>query len=143
MRVSIFFLLFILKLTVLTSAQSNSVQYPVIDSKDLNIFIRGYADTIQANHLTARTIDANSLTKGFELLCNDSSVKIQEYNLVFDSRSGTLYQKWAKGSKMLDDQKTIVPLEKIREATLITIDRIVIQYKGIYYRVKPQAYFAR
>lgn len=143
LQIILFFFSLALAETVLSQSQIKGRNCPYWEEPKFNVYLSGYTDTIQPNGLKARIISAASLASGFELLCDDTLVKVEGYHLVFDSYNSTLYSKSTVGSKMRDDQPDIVPLRKIKEATLVTIDKIKVQYKGNCFMLSGQVYYTR
>ena len=114
---------------------------PIAGFKDVNLFIPSSVGTIQENGLRVKAVHAANLTNGFELISQDSLIKIVHFHLVFDNRAdGNLYSKISKGNKIMDNAKHLFSLSKIKDATLITIDDIMVKYKDICYRAKSQVY---
>ena len=128
--------------STLGQEQTQFTKCPFLNNNGINIFISGYRDTIQPNGLRARIIKSSSLVNGFELVSNDSLVIIRGYHLVFDNSNGTLYSKTTRNSRMMDVERQIVPLQKIKDAILITIDQITIEYRGTCYKIESQLYYA-
>ncbi|MEO7983464.1 MAG: hypothetical protein ABI688_05210 [Bacteroidota bacterium] len=138
-----FYISFILALTTatLTHGQQNAKEDTCIllAEGEIDVFIPGYIDTIQSNGLKVRAIHATTLVNGFELVSTDSLVRIVKFQLTFDDPDGNLYTIPSVGNKIPLDQ-TGSPLRKISGATLITIDKIVLRYRKVCYRIKGQVY---
>jgi len=126
-------LFLLLTTSVKAQLNANNDPCPKFNLKDVNIFIPGYIDTLHTNGFKVRAIDASSLTKGFKFVSSDSSIRIQSFQLTFDHR-GTIYSQPSVGDMML-------PLSKIREAAIVTIDNIKVQYQGVCYRIDGQVYY--
>lgn len=116
---------------------------PFLKSTTFNVYIPEYYDTTQANGLKARVINVIALTNGFKLLSDDSLVRVRSFNLVFDDKNGVLYSKKSDGDKMTDNQSELIQLSKLKDATLITIDNIKIEYKGLCYTIPGQLYYSK
>lgn len=143
MKISIFLLLFGSSLATHTFAQATSEECPFLNAPNFNVFIRGYRDTIQANGIKARTIEARTLTNGFELLSSDTLVRLRSFQLVFDDRDGNLYSKTASGAKIIPEENEKLSFQKISSAAHITIERIIVEYKGHCYVISGQVYHAK
>lgn len=143
MKISIFLLLFGSSLATNTFTQGTNEECPFIKAPNFNIFIPGYRDTIQANGIKARTIEARTLTNGFELWSSDTLVRLRSFQLVFDDRDGNLYSKTASGAKIIPEENENFSFQKISSAALITIDRITVEYKGHCYVIPGQVYYAK
>jgi hypothetical protein len=151
MKIAFITLLFLFGLQIIGQAQTDSVMNscPKFPGK-VNIYIPGYKDTTQPNGLKARTINAETLVEGFRLLSSDTSVKIQQFTVVFDFVSKNphtltedvhLYSQTTKGDQMLNKAVGNFSLTDITKANIITIEYIKVQYKGVCYSMSPQVYF--
>lgn len=143
MKFSIFLLLFGSSLATHTFAQATNEECPFLKAPNFNVFIRGYRDTIQANGMKVRTIEARILTNGFELLSSDTLVRLRSFQLVFDDRDGNLYSKTASGSKIIPEENENFSFKKISSAVLITIEKITVEYKGYCFVIPGQVYYAK
>lgn len=137
--------LFILSTLIISSTVSaqhgtDKNTCPLHDFTEIEIYISGYSDSIQQNGIKVRAIRTALLVNGFELLSTDSLLTIEKFHIVFDDAQGNLYSKSSKGNKILNDENDIVPMRKISEARIVTVELMIVQYKGKCYRVKPQIY---
>jgi|SRR5690606_2520767 len=130
-------------LTTNLAAQDLDEKCPFLKVPEFNVFISGYADTIQGNGLKARIIDARSLTYGFILSTSDTDVHIRSFQLVFDDSYGNLYSITAKGSKLIAEESETFSMKRIAKAKLITIDNITVEYKGKCFVIPGQLYYAK
>ena|SRR5690606_13992463 len=125
-------------------AQQAKGECPFLKSVNFDVFIEGYSDTIQANGLKARSISVVSLTNGFELSTNDSLAKVISFRLIFDdTATGNLYSKSALGNKITDNEKHMFSLSRLKTSSLITLDQIIVEYKGTCFTLPGQVYYPR
>ena len=125
---------------VLAQHNADMKTCPFHDFPEIKIYIPGYSDSIQQNGIKVRTIRTAILVNGFELLSSDSLLKIEKFHIVFDDAQENLNSKNSKGNKILNDEINVVPMSKINEAKIITIESITVQYKGKCYRIRPEIY---
>jgi hypothetical protein len=123
--------------------QDSTALCPFLKTPQFNVFIPGSHDSIQSNGMKVRVIEFDSLVNGFELVSDDSMVKVKGFFLVFDDNTKTLalYSKSTGTSRMTDDRPDIVPLSKLGDARYLVLDRIMLEYNGFCYTISGQVYF--
>ncbi len=123
--------------------QDSTALCPFLKEPQFNVFIPGSHDSIQSNGKKVRVIEFDSLVNGFELVSDDSLVKVKRFNLVFfDGKiTETIYSKAAESSRMIDDRPDLIPLSRLKNVDFFTLENIKVEYKGFCYTIAAQLYY--